>query len=406
MTLVGWSGADPTGVVDADNYELGTEYSVLQDVTLTRIRVWAPATAVAFPGRTATIWSTAGAVLGTASLASSLPSGWSSYDLASPVGRAAGTRFLVSYTTGGNYGAISHALDSNVDSSDGALRALATAGATNGNGVFNGTPTSFPTSTINATFYGADVEYDLGLPGQTPPTIQSVTLTADGLDVVADITATDPEGLTGAVYTVDWGDGSAVSVSSTPSLDHTYSTAGLKAVLAKVTDSTAKVGYFAAAIDLAEPASGLAPQGIIDAVVSHALASGRFERVNGHEPRNPPGVGATAAVWVDLIEPARLNSGLNQTTARLVLNVRIYTSTLSEPQDAIDPAVIGAVSTLMAAYSGDFTLGGLVRNVDLLGQAGNPMAAQAGYLQQDGRLYRVMTISLPLIVNDVWGQAP
>jgi hypothetical protein len=58
----------------------------------------------------------------------------------------------------------------------------------------------------------------------------------------------------------------------------------------------------------------------------------------------------------------------------------------------------------MAAYSGDFELGGNVRNVDLLGQASEGLTAQAGYLEQDGKLYRVMTINLPLIVNDVWNQ--
>jgi hypothetical protein len=44
--------------------------------------------------------------------------------------------------------------------------------------------------------------------------------------------------------------------------------------------------------------------------------------------------------------------------------------------------------------------------VDLLGQFGTPLSAQAGYVNQDGRLFRIMTITLPLVVNDVWGQAP
>jgi hypothetical protein len=43
--------------------------------------------------------------------------------------------------------------------------------------------------------------------------------------------------------------------------------------------------------------------------------------------------------------------------------------------------------------------------VDLLGSAGAPLSAQAGYLNQDGRLFRVMTLTLPIIVNDVWDQA-
>ena len=143
---------------------------------------------------------------------------------------------------------------------------------------------------------------------------------------------------------------------------------------------------------------------IIDAVVSHAAASGWFDRVNQHEPKNAPPYGLTAAVWVDEIRPAQ-SSGLDSTSALLVLNVRLYTSMLQEPQDAIDPNLVAASSVLFAAYSGDFSLGGEARHVDLLGAEGAPLRARAGYLNQDQKLYRVMTITLPVIVNDAWDQA-
>lgn len=147
-------------------------------------------------------------------------------------------------------------------------------------------------------------------------------------------------------------------------------------------------------------------QAILDAVVSHAAASGQFERVNGHEPKSAPGNGLTAAVWVQSVGPVPNGSGLQRTSAVLVFNVRVYTPMLMEPQDAIDPALVGAVDALMSAYSGDFELGGNVRCVDLLGMAGIPLSAQAGYLEQDKRIYRVMTITLPVIVNDAWEQVP
>jgi hypothetical protein len=144
--------------------------------------------------------------------------------------------------------------------------------------------------------------------------------------------------------------------------------------------------------------------GIMNAAVSHALALGHFERVNGHEPASAPGSGLTGAVWVQEIGPVPSGSGLRATTARLVLNVRIYTSMLQEPADAIDPNMLTAVDALMSAYSGDFDLGGLVRNVDLLGQTGASLSGQAGYISQDNVLYRVFTITLPMIINDVWTQ--
>lgn len=147
--------------------------------------------------------------------------------------------------------------------------------------------------------------------------------------------------------------------------------------------------------------------GITTAVADHARVSGLFAKVNGYEPKVAPARGGiTCGVWVEWAGPYPRRSGLAATTAVVRLNVRLFTSMLAEPQDAIDPALMAAVDYLMGAYSGDFTLGGTVANVDLLGAAGPALFAQAGYIDQDHRLYRVMTITLPLVVNDLWAQAP
>ena len=151
--------------------------------------------------------------------------------------------------------------------------------------------------------------------------------------------------------------------------------------------------------------AGLNAQGLVDALVTHAQASGRFETVNSHEPKSAPGNGLRAAIWADKVTPVR-TSGLNLTSTMVTLMVRVYSNMISEPQDAIDPEIVGAVDVLMAAYSGDFELGGLAREVDLLGANGAGLSAQAGYLNQDGRLYRVVTITVPILVNDAWAQSP
>src|SRR6187399_2482139 len=104
---------------------------------------------------------------------------------------------------------------------------------------------------------------------------------------------------------------------------------------------------------------------ILNAMQSHAEASGWFDKVNGHEPKNTPGYRLTAAHWIQAIDPLPAASGLDATTGRLTWNVRVYQNFRSEPLDAIDPHVAGAVNALMIAYSRDFTLSGLVRNVDL-----------------------------------------
>lgn len=143
---------------------------------------------------------------------------------------------------------------------------------------------------------------------------------------------------------------------------------------------------------------------ILDAVQDHALTTGLFDSVNGHEPKAAPGSGLTAAVWPQTIGPARGASGLSTTSVRLPLMVRLYTLITQEPADAIDPTMVTAIDVLMGAYSGDFTLGGLIRSVDLLGAFGDPLGGQAGYLMQGGEEYRVWDITLPLIVNDLWDQ--
>lgn len=147
-------------------------------------------------------------------------------------------------------------------------------------------------------------------------------------------------------------------------------------------------------------------QAIIDDLASHAMASGYFDRVNQHEPKNKPGRGLTCAIWIDRIEPARGASGLVSTTARVVFNVRVYTNMLQNPQDAIDPNVMVATDALFEAYSGDFTLSGDAAYIDLMGATqGHPLFSQSGYINIDNMVYRVMTITVPVIVNDAWPQA-
>ena len=143
---------------------------------------------------------------------------------------------------------------------------------------------------------------------------------------------------------------------------------------------------------------------IIEAVASHAMASGYFDAVNQYEPKSKPGFGLAAAVWVQSLAPVPAHSGLHISSARLLLNVRVYSNMLQEPQDMIDPKMMEAVDALMAAYSGDFTLDGMDLFIDLLGRAGEPLGGAAGYVDIDKTLFRIFTITVPVIVNDAYEQ--
>ncbi|MGA5264272.1 hypothetical protein ACPCI0_29130 [Streptomyces griseoincarnatus] len=148
-------------------------------------------------------------------------------------------------------------------------------------------------------------------------------------------------------------------------------------------------------------------QEIVSRLASHALSLGVFDRVNKHEPKNAPGRGLTCAIWVERIDLPGSVSGLSKSSGRITFNVRVYTNMLQEPQDGIDPALMRAVDALLTAYAGDFTLGGAVMAVDLHGLGGGQgVYAQAGYLRMDeNRIFRSITIWLPVVVADLWTQS-
>lgn len=147
---------------------------------------------------------------------------------------------------------------------------------------------------------------------------------------------------------------------------------------------------------------------LINNIVSHALKLGIFETVNTHEPKSPPslGNGLNYSVWVDRIEPIGSASGLNSTSGYVIANGRIHGNMMTKPEDDIDPRILTAATTLIGEYSGDFNFGTSIRSVDLLGMYGSKLMAQAGYLTVSGGMYRVMTITIPVIINDMWTQSP
>lgn len=145
---------------------------------------------------------------------------------------------------------------------------------------------------------------------------------------------------------------------------------------------------------------------IIQAAVDHLLATGLFESVQGHEAKSAPGNGLTADVWLGPIRPASANSGLAETSAVLTLVARIYANATTEPVDEIETNVAGAVDALMTAYSGDFTFGGLIEYIDLLGIHGTTLAAEPGYVTVSGIFFRCMTITVPCVIENAWVQSP
>lgn len=143
---------------------------------------------------------------------------------------------------------------------------------------------------------------------------------------------------------------------------------------------------------------------IYDQLESKYRASGFFDAVPMHEPKSAPGAQRTAATFFQNLRPARAASGLAATSARLEVVTRIYTGMFQSDGDVIDPLIYDAVDLLFKIYHDDFDLGGTVRSVDVFGAHGEPLQARAGYINQDGRLYRVVDVTCPLIIDNEWDQ--
>lgn len=145
---------------------------------------------------------------------------------------------------------------------------------------------------------------------------------------------------------------------------------------------------------------------LLDRVASRISTLGLLETVNTHEPKSSPGNGHNCAIWLQEVRPLPTQSGLRKTTGLVVLNARVFGNMLQEPQDYIDVEIGEIAGKIIETLSGDFELGGTVKCVDLLGMSGVSLNARAGYLSIDKTMYRIVDVTVPIIINDIWNQEP
>lgn len=149
---------------------------------------------------------------------------------------------------------------------------------------------------------------------------------------------------------------------------------------------------------------------ILDRLRSEAKRLGKFDKVRGHEAKNPPGIKLSLDTWVRRCRPIPLRSGLAATTALLVVDLRIYNSMTAKPEDDIDPAVCAAADAIVAGLNGNFTLGGLIGNVDIFNaHGGGFLGWEMGYIRMGSagnvREYRAAVVTVPMVISDAWAQA-
>jgi hypothetical protein len=134
-------------------------------------------------------------------------------------------------------------------------------------------------------------------------------------------------------------------------------------------------------------------------IQSYAEELGIFTNVDLHEPWNAPGNRLFCSINLGTVRPV-MSSGLAAVSSQVVLVIRIWSSALQKPLDGIDPEILAAASSLMGAFAGGFTLGGTVRDIDVMA-----MSAQPAYVDFEGKPFRVVEISLPIVINDTWAEA-
>lgn len=140
-------------VNDPNSVELGMKFQASASGDITGLRFYKG------PSNTGThvadLWSSTGTLLATATFTNETASGWQQVNFATPVTITAGTTYIASYHTAGNYSDDPNLFASSV--TNGPLTAPSSA-SSGGNGVYAyGSGSLFPTNTFNATSYAVDV---------------------------------------------------------------------------------------------------------------------------------------------------------------------------------------------------------------------------------------------------------
>jgi hypothetical protein len=170
------STVTPTVVADADTaaVELGMKFRPNVSGYLTGVRFWKGSSTMTGT-KSVSLWTTGGARLATATIATETATGWQTGTFQTPVAVTANTVYVVSYfAPEGRYSATGSYFTS-AGVTNGPLYALRD-GESGGNGVYAYTATSsFPSQTYQAANYWVDPVFVTSLIDTTGPTVTSVS---------------------------------------------------------------------------------------------------------------------------------------------------------------------------------------------------------------------------------------
>jgi hypothetical protein len=147
---------------------------------------------------------------------------------------------------------------------------------------------------------------------------------------------------------------------------------------------------------------------IRDPIASHVLAAGIYDTFDGHPPDVVPNSGIHGIQEFGGMKRARGRggSGLASTSMLVIVTVSTFLAIEQEPADDVDPQVVDAANALFSSFLGDFTLGGNVRCIDVGASQGVEMSVDPAYATVGGVKVRAAVLSVPIIMNDLYAEAP
>jgi len=137
---------------------------------------------------------------------------------------------------------------------------------------------------------------------------------------------------------------------------------------------------------------------LFSALTSALKQLAAFQQVDVGEPVSPPGNRLYCSLMLGPVRPA--SSGLSATSGEVTFLIRIWSKAQQRPLEKIDPEILAAAAAVMGKLSGQFTLAGTVRNINLMTMSGLP-----GWIEFEGEPYRVMEITVPIVINDMFSQS-
>ncbi|MGL5831845.1 MAG: DUF4347 domain-containing protein, partial [Waterburya sp.] len=182
------------GTGSAGDYELGMEFRTAQAGQISAIRYYKAASETgSHVGR---IWSASGQLLGSVTFSNETASGWQQQALTTPISIAANTTYIVSVNANSYYVATNNGLATTITNGD--LSAV----ADGSNGVYNTTPSNFPTQSYQNSNYFRDIVFTPNQNANNNPGTVTINGTATQNQILT-ATVADADG-TGNTINYQW----------------------------------------------------------------------------------------------------------------------------------------------------------------------------------------------------------